>query len=293
MSRMVLALVLMSALLAAAPFVALADGDSRAATPAESDFHQKVQSVLDQALPPVPQGWTPGDRTAITPLKYVSTGIGKDPMGVEFHFEARDQQKIDEAQQKAGVVYETLGKSYGAESQKITAEVQKKMADLSKQMEDAINKGDMATFQSLTKELEAAQAPAKALGDAMNKELSEKMAVIRAKDAHLRATLRINAYDLRLDAFAAENPVAGYPAYWKTYPPDQQDEFEGEWLVFAGAWKSIDQDGTPTMTPAWNLALPHTTAQNLLVIVRSDKGRGRRFLESITWDRIAGLLATP
>lgn len=288
MSRIAL-LVLLSALLVAAPFTAHADGDTRAATPAEQDYGLKVQTLLDQVVPPIPDGWTPGDRTEVKPVERLSTGVGKDPMRVEFFLDARDEKKIDEANQKAGKVYEEMAKYNGDDQKKMVDDMQKKLDGLTKQMEAAINANDMATFQRLTKEVEAAQAPLKTMGDAMNKELSEKMAVVKARDAHLRAVLQVNAYDVDLTGYTAEGPVAGHPAYWHENPPDHDGDFEGEWLAFAGAWKSVDQDGTPTMTPAWNLAHPHTTAQNLLVKVRGDKARGRRFLETMKWDVIGDL----
>lgn len=291
MSR-IISFVLAVTFLFAVPFTVLADGDARAATPAERDYALKVQSLLDQSLPPVPDGWTAGDRTSIKPLKNVSTGIGKDPMQVEFFMEARDEKKIEETALKENKVYEEVAQGYTADqNSKMVEEMQKKLDVLTKQMEEAISKNDVAAIQRITKEIEEAQAPVKTMGDAMNKELKDKMAVVKARDAHLRADLMINSHDIELDGYAAEQPVAGHLAFWQESAPDNDGEYEGEWLAFAGAWKTADQDGRSVMTPAWNLALPHTTAQNLVMKVRGDKTRGRRYLETMKWEVVGDLLS--
>jgi len=291
MSR-ITSFVLAFALSIAIPFTAFADGDARAATPAEREYALKVQGLLDKALPPVPDGWTAGDRTEIKPLTSVSTGVGKDPMRVEFVMEARDEKKIEEAAIKENKIYEEVAQTYTADqTAKMIEEMQKKLDVLSRQMEEAIGKNDVAAIQRITKEIEEAQAPVKTMGDAMNKELKEKAAVVKARDAHLQAALAVNAYDVELSGYAAEAPVAGHQAYWHENPADHDGDFEGEWLAFAGAWKTVDQDGRPVMTPAWNLGLPHTTAQNLVVKVRGDKARGRRFLDAMKWDVIGEMLS--
>lgn len=291
MPRIIL-VALISTFLIITPFAALADGDARAATPAEREYALEVQGLLDKALPPVPDGWTAGDRTQIKPLTSVSTGVGKDPMHVEFFMEARDEKKIEESALKENKVYEEVTQGYTADQNtKMVEEMQKKLDVLSKQMEEAIGKNDVAAIQRITKEIEEAQAPVKAMGDAMNKELKEKAAVVKARDAHLQAALAVNSYDVELSGYAAEEPVAGHRTYWHENPADHDGDFEGEWLAFAGAWKAADQDGRPVMTPAWNLGLPHTTAQNLVVKVRGDKTRGRRFLEAMKWDVVGSLLS--
>lgn len=283
---------LVFALLIAIPFAALADGDARAATPVEREYALKVQGLLDKALPPVPDGWTAGDRTEIKPLTNVSTGVGKDPMHVEFVMEARDEKKIEEASLEENKVCEEVAQRYTADqTAKMVEEMQKKLDVLSKQMEEAIGKNDVAAIQRITKEIEEAQAPVKTMGDAMNKELKEKVAVVKARDAHLQAVLSVNAYDIDLSEYASEAPVAGHQAYWHENSADQEGDFEGEWLAFAGAWKAVDQEGRPVMTPAWNLGLPHTTAQNLVVKVRGNKARGRRFLEAVKWNAVGDLLS--
>lgn len=288
MSRITL-VILLSALFLFAPFSAHADGDSRKVTPAEREYGLKVLSLLDKAVPSIPEGWTAGERTEVKPWEYISTGAGKDPLRVEFILDGRDEKKIDEEGMKANQVYEEMAKTHGDDQKKMIDEMQTKLDALSKQVEEAIARNDMATFERLTKEIEKAQAPAVAIGDAINKELKEKTAVIKAKDAYLQAVLQVNAYDVDLSDYIAEGSVADHPAWWRANPPDHDGDFEGEWIAFAGAWKSVDQDGNSTMTPAWNLAQPHTTAQNLLVKVRGDKVRGRRFLETIKWDVIGKL----
>ncbi len=291
MSR-ITSFVLAFALAISIPFAAFADGDARAATSAEREYVLKVQGLLDKVLPPVPDGWAAGDRTEIEPLTSVSTGVGRDPMRVEFVMEARDGKKIEEASLKENKIYEEVAQTYAADqSTKVIEEMQKKLDVLSRQMEEAIGKSDVAAIQRITREIEEAQAPVKTMGDAMNKELKEKAAVVKARDAHLQAVLSVNAYDVELSEYAAETPVAGHQAYWHENPADDDGDFEGEWLAFAGAWKTADQDGRPVMTPAWNLGLPHTTAQNLVVKVRGDKARGRRFLEAMKWDVVGSLFS--
>ncbi|NLI77790.1 MAG: hypothetical protein GX442_15310 [Candidatus Riflebacteria bacterium] len=271
------------------PLAALADGDSRLATPAEREYGLKILGQLDRSLPAIPEGWTTTDRTTVTAWERLSTGVGKDPLGVEFRLEALDAEKIAEAEQKGSKIVEEVALARGDEQKRTADAVQKSLDALTKKMEEAIAKGDTAAMERLAKEAEAAAAPAQSLGDSMNKELKEKMQAVKARDARLQAFLRVNAWDTPVAGFTAEGPVAGHPAFWQENPPDHEGDYEGEWLVFAGAWKGIDQDGTPTMTPAWNLALPHTTAQNLLVRVRGDKTRARAFLEAMQWEGLDGL----
>ncbi len=280
---------LLAVVFAILPLAALADGESRPATPAEREYGLNVLKHLDQALPPVPEGWTTADRTPVTAWERLSTGVGKDPLGVDFCLEALDAAKIADAEQKGSKIIEEVALARGDEQKRTADAVQKSLDALTKKMEEAIAKGDTAAMERLAKEVEAAAAPAQNLGDAMSKELKEKMQAVKARDARLRAVLRVNAWDTPLAGFTAEGPVAGHPAFWQANPPDHEGDYEGEWLVFAGAWKSIDQDGTPTMTPAWNLALPHTTAQNLLVRVQGDKARARAFLEAMQWESLDGL----
>ncbi len=79
---------------------ALADGDERAATAAEKNFHEQIFQAVAKALPAPPAGWGV-ERQEYEPLKRVTTGSEKLPFRFTYATSWRDDKKAASAQQAA------------------------------------------------------------------------------------------------------------------------------------------------------------------------------------------------
>jgi hypothetical protein len=90
--RSTAALIAAAALLAAV--TALADGDSRKATPNEKEFHARIRQSIGKAFPAAPQGWTV-ERDREADLATVVPGAEKYPFRVSWHAVWKDVKRAE------------------------------------------------------------------------------------------------------------------------------------------------------------------------------------------------------
>jgi hypothetical protein len=266
-----------------------ADGEVREATKAEQDYSLWVYKTIDKALPAVPAQWTVTEKTEVKPDSFVSVGTGDQPMSVSYSLAAEDSKKLADSEAKMSESVQTYAMAHQDETQKMMDDVSPRIDALSKQMEEAIAKGDMAQLEKLQKELAKVQAPVQEKSDAMTRDLNEQAEKFKAGDARLRISVDVNREYRDLAGFSKENPIASHPVYWRAFSSDDNSDYEGEMMVFAGAWKLALGSDDPHMTTTWNLGLPYTVVQNMVIHVQGDKVRVQKIIESINWVMLGNL----
>jgi hypothetical protein len=260
-----------------------ADGEVREATKAEQDYSLRVYQTIDKALPAVPAQWTVTEKTEVKPDSFVSVGTGDQPMSVGYSLTAEDSKKLADSEAKMSESVQTYAMAHQDETQKAVDDASPKIDALSKQMEEAIAKGDMSQLESIQKEMMKIQAPMQEKSDAMMRDLSEQREKFKARDARLRISVDVNREYEDVAGFSKENPIASHPVYWRAFSSDDNSDYEGEMMVFAGAWKLALGGDDPHMTTTWNLGLPHTVVQNMVIHLQGDKMRVQKIIESINW----------
>ncbi len=281
----ILSIVLLAAGLACLLF---ADGESRKSTEKEKQFYQEVLTVIKNAIPPGPSGWSES-RPDVDPLETVSVGTENYPFRFEYNVSWDDNERKQKADEKMLDATKPIMTDAGrkAELDKLMKENEK----LAKQLGDAISKNDQAGGQKIMKQLEALQKKIEVVTNAQDKEMDAALEKTSARDVSANVRIYVNLFSEWTNPSTVAGPaVAGFKSF----------QTKGGWTKERGWSESITyvvvtkqnqvslQDSYITI--AEPKGVPSLAVQAIILSVQADPARAKGILQKIDWAALKRLL---
>lgn len=266
-----------------------AENPYRPATHVETAYYEQVMTSLTKAVADGPPGWEVTSRQGMEPLSQVALGVEKAPLVVSYHVTWQDTPRIVEAEDKLGV--RLIAEQEHPKPNPERDALADRSEELTVQLEAAEAQEDMTKVWEVQKQLDSVKRKLNAIYTREDEERNQLIRSMQPRDVTLRLTMIVNQTDyLFTEPAVKEKPVAG--SYCYRTPGDYTPGLtwrEGKACVFLGkGWDFLPKGGGMKYT--FTRGLPHTVAQNVIVIVQADPARTQAFLDGMDWRGLKKLI---
>ena len=261
---------------------ALADGDTRVASPAEKACAVKTLGILCGAIPPPAAGWTVLRRSDPNPPSYVA-GTAQRPMALVCEQEWQDKGKIQAAQTAAMTAMSDVKPDKAAEAN--AAAAQKRFEKVMAAITAAAQKNDQAELKRLQPEMEAASKAYQEAAQAQNKGMMDAIAKGKATDVSVKIRVEVNAGYEFLEVTSQEALAAGVTGYRVAGHGDE----EGTTWAFLGPWQ-ITKDRSSTRFQIRPLEGPSCRVVSVILRVDAAQPRALAILQKVDWTALKALV---
>lgn len=270
-----------------------ADGESRPATRAETDFIRIVYDVLQKAAPRGPVGWEETERSDGAVPDQVPRDVETSPMRLEYHIKWVDAAKSKSMQKKK----DELASNFATAPIEPDPALQKRYEELAAMIGTAAAKGDIQAAESLQKEMDAVGT--RISNPAAEAEIRFKKAVraAAARDLYIKLSLSVNESQLSfqegLKGPSKHAPLSGNVVYRlndESFSENHAEWVEGTTCVVLGPWNPVTKAGQKGLAANHLKRLPHTKVQSVSVCAQATSVRARAVLEMVQWSMLKTLL---
>jgi hypothetical protein len=292
---------IMGGILLLMPSVVFGDGPARPIRPEEIVFYEKLQHVLLPSIMKVaPEGWIASEVFQLDIPEYVSDGQENYPIREAVRARWFDPQKKNEYDARIEEIGAQAAATWNVADprQQELEEEQKKLLD---EFGVALQNNNAEDIQRIQKQLDVVQWELSSLLDAKAKVLNDELRKAQPRDASLDVRIELNSFyeSLYTDqedapAFIREPPIAGAQVVRIGNGRYFNDTWEeGTTVATLGNWK-VTQDGSSIiMESTPDPKIPYTFVQTVMVRVKAEKDRARKYLESLDWQVLQGLMNQP
>lgn len=270
--------------------VAMADGETRLATPKEKEFSKAVLNALVKIAPAGPDGWDLIRKKSMEELKYVAPGVEDWPFEVEYYISWQDTQKIQESKD---ITLEALSEQM-TESTESTQEMDKSWEEFEKlatELEEALNKGDMTKILEIQEKMEAIGEKIQDTGSARKQASDEIIRELAPKDVRLDVRITVNSLWVSFAVPGQQIPsIAGGEAF-RTEEKFTNERWENSaTYIFFGNWEFIDEGYAGYMEATPLPGIPSTEVQTIILSVQGEETRVNDYLKKVDWTTLKSLL---
>jgi hypothetical protein len=272
-----------------------ADGDTRAATGAETEFMRMVRNTLEKAIPASgPEGWSETERSASEVSKHVTQGAEAYPMKMDFRVKWEDSARIEIEKQKQDERLEAMAREMPKGPD---PKLQARYNELAEGIGKAAEKGDFKGMERLQREMETVGKEMFAPTEDFDKRIKAESKAAAGRDLYVRLSLGINEAWLSL-GHERKGPVKlDAIGGNKTYRMDNEEYsenyakwVEGTTCVVIGPWKPSDKEQQKALTADLSKKVSHTRVQSAHACAEGTPTRANEVLKKVNWDVLKGLL---
>jgi hypothetical protein len=276
-------------MLLANPVLLWADGETRAATAAESQYSLRVLSAVSKAVPNPPTGFALQSATKVEACTLVDMGTEKFPMKLSYSASWIDRVQADlEKAQKSATDTQAAAsfKSSGAQAQMkaLMAQQTQLVAEYGK----AVQQKDAAKSAALKKQIDDLSAQ---LGQLMTQATAASSAQdAKPRKSHLLIQVTVNLFDENraiVDVVDLKSPSGDLAYTFHSATGGGEDQR----TVFVGPWSKTQANNIAYYRATPNRSFPYTKVQTLKVTATGDPDLTLKLLQGMDWAELHALIS--
>lgn len=271
-------------------FAAFADGETREKTVAEKEWFKKVAQACNNAIAGISSDWEVDSSSRDEESDRINTGAEDYPLVHYYHIAWKDSKKIDEAQIKVEeAMSQMLPKLQEQQNNTDTGAYDR----LAEKMGAAVEAGNLAEVERLSKELEAMAKKLEASYDPLNSELKGIIEKHAPRDATLTVRIKINQFSESFSEPVSTGKLKDGSDFYRLENGGMHNEswVEGMTYVFLGnSWKKSVEEGMTTLAHPELADRPYTDIRCIIIEVQAEKSRAQNTLNSMNLAALKSLV---